>query len=73
MTVFLYLDGLDMSQFDFEGEEKLIHLLKYATFEMDNSGSRLYLKAKDDEENVMKQMVKLLYEELEDKIKGLTL
>lgn len=68
LTAFLYLEGMDMSQFDFEGGQKLIYLLKYATFEMDNSGSRLYLKAKDDKENAMKQMVGLLIDELADQI-----
>jgi hypothetical protein len=73
LTLFLNLDGLDMKQFDFEGEEKLIHLVKYATFEMDNSGSRLYLKARDDNKNAMKQIVQLLYEELADEIAGISL
>lgn len=73
MTVFLNLDGLDMTGFGFEEEEKLIYLLKYATFEMDNNGSKLYLKAKDDKENVMKQVVNLLVEELTDKISGISI
>lgn len=73
VTMFVNLDGMDMSQFDFQEEEKLIYLVKYMTFEMDNNGSRLYLKAKDDKENVMKQMVTLLVEELSDKISGMSL
>lgn len=73
LTVFLNLDGLDMTSFGFKNEEKLIYLLKYATFEMDNSGSKLYLKAKDDNQNVMKQVVNVLVEELADKIAGISI
>jgi hypothetical protein len=73
MTVFVNLDGLNMEEFGFEREQKLITLIKYATFEMDNSGSKLYMKTKDDTENVMKQVVKLLYKELADKIEGMSI
>jgi hypothetical protein len=73
LTLFANFDGLDMKQFDFEDGQKLIYLVKYATFEMDNSGSKLYLKMKNDKENVMKQVVNLLVEELADKISGIAI
>jgi hypothetical protein len=73
LTVFLNLEGLNIQEFGFKNEQKLIHLLKYATFEMDNNGSKLFLKAKEDKANVMKQVVNLLVEELSDKISGISI
>jgi hypothetical protein len=73
LTAFVNFDGLDMKQFSFEGEQKLIYLIKYATYEMDNSGSTLILKAKDKDANVMKQVVDVLVKELADKIKGMNI
>jgi hypothetical protein len=40
---------------------------------MDNSGSTLILKAKDNNANVMKQVVDVLVKELADKIKGMNI
>lgn len=70
---FIYLEGMDMSSFDLEGEAKLIELIKYATFEYDNDGGRLVLKAKDGKANVLKQSVEKLIKELEGQVSGLTL
>lgn len=70
---FINLEGMDMSGFDLEGEAKLIELIKYATFEYDNEGGRLVLKAKDGKENVLKQSVEKLIKELENEVSGLTL
>jgi hypothetical protein len=73
LTAFVNFDGLDMKQFSFEGEQKLIYLIKYATYEMDNSGSKLILKAKENDSNVMKQVVDVLVKELADKIKAMNI
>jgi hypothetical protein len=40
---------------------------------MDNAGSRLVITAKDGSENMLKQSVDLMVEELADKIGALTL
>ncbi len=71
ISAFAYLDGMDLESFDLEGPSKLVYLLKYATFEMDNNGSRLRLVAKDGKENILKQMVGLMVEEFEDAIAGI--
>ena len=38
---FLNLDGMDMSEFDLEGEAKLLELVKYITFEYDANGGSI--------------------------------
>jgi hypothetical protein len=71
ISAFAYLDGMDLESFDLEGPQKLVYLVKYATFEMDNNGSRLRLVAKDGKENILKQMVGLMVDEFEDAIAGM--
>jgi len=71
ITAFAYLEGLDVESFGFKGPQKLVYLVKYATFEMDNNGSRLRLVAKDGKENILKQMVGLMVDEFEDAIAGM--
>jgi len=71
MHLFLNLDGVDLSSFEFENEQKIINLIKYINFEMDNEGSTLVIKAKKDDGNMLKQAVDLLFKELEGKIGGL--
>jgi alkylation response protein AidB-like acyl-CoA dehydrogenase len=73
ITAFVNLEGVDLSTFEFENEQKIIYLIKNITFEMDNAGSRLVITAKDGSENMLKQSVDLMVEELADKIGALTL
>jgi hypothetical protein len=68
ITGFLYLDGVDLSSFEFENEQKIIYLIKYVTFEMDENGSKVYIKAKDGKENMLKQAVDVIVKELSGKI-----
>jgi hypothetical protein len=68
---FVNLERVDLSTFEFENEQKLIHLIRYINFGMDNKGSTLLVKAKNDDVNMLKQAIALLLKELEDKIGGL--
>ena len=70
--LFLNLDGVDLSGFEFENEQKVINLVKYVYFEMDNDGSKLLIKAKRDNVNMLKQAIDLLFKELEGKMSGLS-
>lgn len=68
ITGFVYLDGVDLSSFEFENEQKIIYLIKYVTFEMDENGAKVYIKAKDGKENLLKQAVDVMVKELSGKI-----
>lgn len=70
--LFVNLNGVDLSAFEFENEQKLIYLMQYINFGMDNHGSTLLIKAKKDNQNILKQVIGLLFKELESKIGGLT-
>jgi hypothetical protein len=73
ITGFLNLDGVDLSSFEFEEEQKIIYLIKYVTFEMDENGSKVYIKAKDGKENLLKQAVDVIVEELSGKISNMAI
>ncbi|MFN6013317.1 MAG: hypothetical protein ACK47F_01340 [Flavobacteriales bacterium] len=73
ITGFLYLDGVDLSSFEFEEEQKIILLIKYISFEMDENGATVYIKAKDGKENMLKQAVDVIVEELSGKISNMAI
>lgn len=68
ITGFVNLEGVDLSSFEFEEEQKIIYLIKYVTFEMDENGAKLYIKAKNGKENMLKQAVDVMVKELSGKI-----
>jgi len=68
VTAFVYLEGVDLSAFEFEDEQKIIYLIKYVTFEMDENGSKIVIKAKDGKENMLKQSVDFMVKELTGKM-----
>lgn len=68
ITAFVDLENVDLSSFEFEEEQKMIYLIKYMTFEMDENGSRIYIQAKDGKANMLKQAVDVLVKELSGKI-----
>jgi len=71
MHFFLNLEKVDLSTFEFEGPATLINQLKYVTFEMDNEGSTLILRAKKDNVNILKQVVDILVKEMKGKVSGI--
>lgn len=71
ISAFVNLDGLDMDEFDLEGEENILKIVKYITFDYDEKGGRLYIKAKKGQENVLKQAMDVLVKELSSEINNL--
>lgn len=64
ITAFVNLEGADLSSFDLDQKEtRIVQLLKYVWFEMDENGSKMILKAKDGKENILKQAVDVIIEE----------
>jgi hypothetical protein len=64
ITAFVNLEGADLSSFDLDQKEtRIIQLIKYIWFEMDENGSKMVLKAKDGKENILKQAVDVVIEE----------
>lgn len=68
ISFFANLDGLDFDEFDLEGEENLIRVVKYVTFDYNNDGGKLVVKAKKGNENILKQALDVVLEELMSQI-----
>ena len=71
ISAFVNLDGLDMDEFDLEGEQNILKIIKYVTFDYDENGGRLYIKAKKGQDNVLKQAMDVLVKELSSEINSL--
>jgi hypothetical protein len=68
INFFANLDGIDFDEFDLEGEENLLRVVKYITFDYDNDGGTLLIKAKKGQENILKQALDVVLEELMSEI-----
>lgn len=64
ISAFFSFEGINFDDFDLEGEENVLRVVKYVTFEYNNEGGRLYVKAKDGKENVLKQAMEVVIESL---------
>lgn len=73
ISVFLNFQGIDLEEFGFEGEMRLMEIVEYATFEYDNKGGKLYIKAKKGQENVLKQAMDVVLEDLMDKMGNMSI
>jgi len=73
INAFLNLDGVNFDDFDLEGEANVIRVVKYITFEYSNDGGRIYIKAKEGKENILKQAMKVMVKELESEINDMAI
>lgn len=64
ITAFVNFRDVDMELFEFSGANRLLEIVEYATFEYDENGGKLYIKAKDGEENVLKQALNIMIDQL---------
>lgn len=64
ISFFANLEGLDLDEFDLEGAENLVRVIKYITFEYNNDGGTMVIKAKEGQENILKQGLDVVLEEL---------
>ena len=73
INAFVNLDGVNFDDFDLEGEANVIRVIKYITFEYSNDGGRIYVKAKEGKENILKQAMKVMVKELESEINNMVI
>lgn len=73
INAFINLDGVNFDDFDLEGEANVIRVIKYITFEYNNDGGRIYIKAKEGKENILKQAMKVMVKELESEINNIAI
>lgn len=73
VTGFINFDGLDMSSMDLEGGAKIFNIIKYINFEFDENGGRIVIKAKNGQENILKQSLNFFLKEFENQINGMVI
>jgi hypothetical protein len=50
-----------------------MEIVEYATLEYDNNGGKLYIKAKKGQENVLKQAMDVIMEDLTEQISNMAI
>lgn len=71
ISAFFNLEGVDLEDWDLEGEAKVLKVVKYITFDYNENGGRLYIKAKEGQENVLKQTMEVIIEEFSSDINNM--
>ena len=73
INAFMSFEGLDFDDLNLDGEENVIRIVKYMTFEYNNDGGKIYIKARDGKENLLEQAVREIVNELSDEISGISI
>ncbi|HIP32984.1 MAG TPA: hypothetical protein EYG86_09495 [Crocinitomicaceae bacterium] len=73
VSFFVNLDGVDLDEFELEGGSNVLKVVKYITFDYDENGGRLYIKAKKGQENVLKQAMDVLIDEFASEISKMSI
>ena len=73
ITGFINFEGMDMTTFDLEGGSKILNIIKYINLEIDENGAKISVKAKNIQENILKQSLNFLLGEFESQISGIAI
>lgn len=73
ISAFINFEGLDYGEIDLGGGESVLGVVKYMTFDYDENGGRLYIKAIEGKENILKQAIGVLVEEFSSEITGISI
>jgi hypothetical protein len=65
---FVNFEGLDMSNFDFDGNERYLKLFKYLTIEIDTNGGTIHIEAKNKQKNILKVLVDEASQDIKDRV-----
>ena len=68
LTGFINFEGMDVSSLELEGGAKILNIIKYINFEMDENGGKIVIKAKEGKENILKQSMQFFLKEFESQI-----
>lgn len=68
---FINFEGVDIHSFELEGAAKAIEIIQYITFELDAEQGKMYIKAKNNNVNILKQVVNFFMKDLENQLSNL--
>jgi hypothetical protein len=73
ISAFINLSEIDVTEFQLEGELKLLEIVKYVTFEFNADGGKIYIKANKGKENILEQAVQSMMDDLMEQINSIKL
>ena len=75
ISAFINVEDIDFNEFDIDGNgtERLLKIVKYITFDYNNEGGRIVIKAKNGKENILEQTVDLVLKEFADELSGIVI
>jgi hypothetical protein len=65
---FVNFEGLDMSNFDLDGNERYLNLFQFLTVDMDSDGGLIHLEVKNKQKNVLKILVDEASQDIKDRV-----
>lgn len=72
ISAFVSFEGVNFDEMDLEGGENVIRAVKYIMVEYDNSGGRIYVKAKEGKENILEQFVNEVLKAMSNEISNMS-
>jgi len=66
LSFFVNLEGVNYDELELEGEANVLRAVQYITFDYTNEGGVLYIKAKEGQENILKQAMDVMIKEYFD-------
>ncbi len=70
-TAFINFEGMNLKSMDLDDGAKALYALQYVFIEADNQGSKMIVKGKKANVNILKQIVDVYIEDLENTISGI--
>jgi hypothetical protein len=65
---FINFEGLDMSNFDLDGNERYLKLLRFIDFELDTEGGTIHVEVREKKKNVLKVFVDEATQDIKDRV-----
>lgn len=73
VTGFVNFEDMDLSTFDMDESGKFLKTLKYVWIEADENGTTLFIKAKSNKSNILKESLDFFIKEFADEIGGMAI
>lgn len=72
-SAFISFEGLDYDDMDLDAGQNFVRAIDYATFEYTNEGGKIYVKAKNGQENVLEQIIREMMSAMSEDISRMSI
>jgi hypothetical protein len=73
ISAFISFAGIDYNDMDLDGGQNFVRAIEYVTFEYTNEGGKIYVKARNGQENVLEQVIRELMSAMTDDISRMSI